>query len=60
MKAKVVFTLDLYGTAAWATNIIELERSIKDTIEYHLGNFKDVEVIPLEDQSTNNSEKENV
>lgn len=60
MKAKVVFTLDLYGTAAWATNIIELEPSIKDTIEYHLGDLKNVEVIPLEDQSTTNSEKESV
>lgn len=48
MKAKVVFTLDLYGTAAWAMNILELEPSIKDTIEYHLGDLKNVEVIPLE------------
>lgn len=60
MKAKVVFTLDLYGTAAWATNIIELEPSIKDTIEYHLGDLKNVEVIPLEDQCVTNSEKESV
>jgi hypothetical protein len=60
MKAKVVFTLDLYGTAAWATNILELEPSIKDTIEYHLGDLKNVEVISLEDQCATNSEKESV
>lgn len=60
MKAKVVFTMDLYGTTARAVNILELEPSIKATIEYHLGDLKNVEVIPLEDQGTTNSEKENV
>lgn len=58
MKAKVVFTMDLYGTTARAVNILELEPSIKATIEYHLGDLKNVEVIPLEDQGTTNSEKE--
>lgn len=58
MKAKVVFTMDLYGTTARAVNILELEPSIKATIEYHLGDLKNVEVIPLEDRGTTNSEKE--
>jgi hypothetical protein len=58
MKAKVVFTMNLYGTTARAMNILELEPSIKDTIEYHLGDLKNVEVIPLEDQGTTDSEKE--
>lgn len=55
MKVKVVFTIDLYGTIAQAINILELEQSIKDTIEYHLGDLKNVEVIPL---GATDSEKE--